>query len=119
MTKHKTAKLDIAGEQVDVGIPKDLLADLGGMVYFGALALTATDKGSDEAALYCGATMVEFIKRCLREVKDKRAAEPESYMAWATVLDWVIASLDIDEIVPESQSDALTALVDRLRQEGG
>ena len=45
MTKQKTAKIDLGGQKVEVGISKDLLADLGGMVYFGALGRTAKDRG--------------------------------------------------------------------------
>ena len=45
MTKQKTAKLDLNGQKVDVGIPSHLLSDLGGMVYYGALARLSKDKG--------------------------------------------------------------------------
>ncbi len=37
MTKQKTAKLDLNGQKVDVGIPSHLLSDLGGTIYSGAL----------------------------------------------------------------------------------
>ena len=48
MTKPKTAKLDLGGQKVDVGIPSHLLSDLGGLIYFGALAQIISDK--DQAA---------------------------------------------------------------------
>ncbi len=48
MKKQKTAKLDLGGQKLDVGIPSHLLSDLGGLVYFGALAQIIADK--DQAA---------------------------------------------------------------------
>ena len=44
MKKQKTAKLDLGGQKVDVGIPSHLLSDLGATVYFGALARLSKDK---------------------------------------------------------------------------
>ncbi len=56
MTKQKTAKIDLNGQKVDVGIPSHLLSDLGGLIYYGALARLSKDKGNIEGQLHAGAS---------------------------------------------------------------
>ncbi len=87
MTKQKTAKLDLNGQKVDVGISKDLLADLGGLVYFGALARLSKDKGNLEGQLSAGAAMCSFAQRCIRKVEARQGISDEAYKAWAHVLE--------------------------------
>ena len=85
MKKQKTAKIDLGGQKLDVGIPTDLLADLGGMVYFGALAQVVKDRKqaafpdiwaaeTPEGADYATAVMAAFGNRFTR----KLVAMPES-----------------------------------------
>ena len=118
MKKQKSLTIDIGGQSVDVGIPAELLADLGGMVYFGALARHAMYDDNDEAMIYSGATMVEFARRVLRKVDGLRSTDVESYMAWVTVLDRVSDALDIMDLAPESQSSALSQMTTELKTGG-
>ena len=54
MKKQKTAKLDLGGQKLDVGIPSHLLSDLGGLIYYGALARLSKDRSNLEGQLSAG-----------------------------------------------------------------
>ena len=114
MTRQKTAKLDLGGQKVDVGISKDLLADLGGMVYFGALARLSKDKGNIEGQLSAGAAMCSFAQRCIRKVESRQGISDESYKAWAHVLEWVVSSLDFESLSVDPESPELAKLAARV-----
>ena len=118
MTKQKTAKIDLGGQQVDVGIPSDLLADLGGLVYFGVLARLSKDKGNVEGQLSAGAVMCSFAQRYIRKVESRQGISDESYKAWAHVLEWVDHSLDFEGLSPDPESPELVKLVARVRVGG-
>ena len=118
MTKQKTAKLDFNGQKVDVGIPSDLLADLGGLVYFGALARLSKDKGNIEGHLSAGAAMCSFAQRCIRKVEARQGISDESYKAWAHVLEWVESSLDFESLSVDPESPELAKLAARVRVGG-
>ena len=118
MTKQKTAKLDLGGQKVDVGIPSDLLADLGGLVYFGALARLSKDKGNIEGHLSAGAAMCSFAQRCIRKVEARQGISDEAYKAWAHVLEWVKSSLDIESLSVDPESPELAKLAARVRVGG-
>ena len=118
MTKQKTAKLDLNGQQVDVGIPSHLLSDLGGLVYFGVLARLSKDKGNVEGHLYAGAAMCSFAQRCVRKVEARQGISDESYKAWAHVLEWVESSLDFESLSPDQESLELAKLAARVRVGG-
>ena len=118
MTKQKTVKLDLSGQKVDVGISKDLLADLGGMVYFGALARLSKDKGNLEGQLSAGAAMCSFAQRCVRKVEARQGISDESYKAWAHVLEWVKSSLDIERLSIDPESPELAKLAATVRVGG-
>ena len=114
MTKQKTAKIDLGGQQVDVGISKDLLADLGGMVYFGALARLSKDKGNLEGQLSAGAAMCSFAQRCVRKVEARQGISDEAYAAWAHVLEWVQSSLDFESLSVDPESPELAKLAAKV-----
>ena len=118
MKKRKTAKLDLNGQKLDVGIPTDLLADLGGMVYFGALARLSKDKGNLEGHLSAGAAMCSFAQRCVRKVEVRQGISDESYKAWAHVLEWVVSSLDFESLSVDPESPELAKLAARVRVGG-
>ena len=118
MTKQKTAKLDLGGQKVDVGIPSDLLADLGGLVYFGVLARLSKDKGNIEGHLSAGAAMCSFAQRCIRKVEARQGISDESYKAWAHVLEWVVSSLDFESLSVDPESPELAKLAARVRVGG-
>ena len=118
MTKQKTVKLDLGGQKVDVGISKDLLADLGGMVYFGALARLSKDKGNLEGQLSAGAVMCSFAQRCIRKVEARQGISDESYKAWSHVLEWVESSLDFESLSVDPESPELAKLAARVRVGG-
>ena len=118
MTKQKTAKLDLGGQKVDVGISKDLLADLGGLIYFGALARLSKDKGNIEGHLSAGAAMCSFAQRCVKKVESRQGISDESYKAWAHVLEWVESSLDIESLSVDPESPELAKLAARVRVGG-
>ena len=118
MKKQKTAKLDLNGQQVDVGIPSDLLADLGGLVYFGALARLSKDKGNLEGQLSAGAVMCSFAQRCVRKVESRQGISDESYKAWAHVLEWVESSRDFESLSIDPESPELAKLAARVRVGG-
>ena len=110
MTKQKTAKLDLDGQTLDVGIPKDLLADLGGMVYFGALARLSKDRSNLEGQLSAGAAMCSFAHRCISKVEARQGISDESYKAWAHVLEWVESSLGFESLSVDPDSPELANL---------
>ena len=118
MTKQKTAKIELGGQKVDVGISKDLLADLGGMVYFGALTRLSKDKGNIEGQLSAGAAMCSFAQRCTRKVASRQGISDESYKAWAHVLEWVQSSLDFESLSADPESPELVKLAARVRVGG-
>ena len=118
MTKQKTARLDLNGQQVDVGIPSHLLSDLGGMVYFGALARLSKDKGNIEGPLSAGAVMCSFAQRYIRKVEVRQGISDESYKAWAHVLEWVESSLDFESLSVDPESPELAELAARVRVGG-
>ncbi len=118
MKKQRTAKLDLNGQKVDVGIPTDLLADLGGMVYFGVLARLSKDKGNIEGQLSAGAAMCSFAQRYIRKVESRQGISDESYKAWAHVLEWVESSLDIESLSVDPESPELAKLAARVRVGG-
>ena len=118
MTKQKTAKLDLNGQKVDVGIPSQLLADLGGMVYYGALARLSKDTGNLEGQLSAGAAMCSFAQRCIRKVEARQGISDESYKAWAHVLEWVESSLDIESLSVDPESPELANLAATVRVGG-
>ena len=118
MTKQKTAKLDLNGQKVDVGIPSHLLSDLGGMVYFGALTRLSKDKGNLEGQLRAGAAMCSFAQRCISKVEARQGISDESYKAWAHVLEWVVSSLDFESLSVDPESPELAKLAARVRVGG-
>ena len=118
MKKQKTAKIDIGGQKVEVGIPTHLLADLGGMVYFGALARRSKDTGNVEGQLYAGAAMCAFAQRCIRKVEDSQDMSNESYAAWAHVLEWTESSLGFESLSPGPESPELAKLAASVRVGG-
>ena len=118
MTKQKTVKLDLGGQKVDVGISKDLLADLGGTIYFGALARLSKDKGNLEGQLSAGAVMCSFAQRCVRKVEARQGISDESYKAWVHVLEWVESSLDFESLSVDPESPELAKLAARVRVGG-
>ena len=100
MTKQKTAKLDFNGQKVDVGISKDLLADLGGMVYFGALAQVVRDRkqatfpgiwtaDTPEGADYATSVMAAFGSRFTRKLLAMPESEAQAKILTGEVLGWV------------------------------
>ena len=100
MTKQKTAKIDLGGQKVDVGISKDLLADLGGMVYFGALAQVAKDRKqatfqdiwtaeTPEGADYATAVMAAFGSRFSKKLLAMPESEAQAKILTGEVLAWV------------------------------
>ena len=115
MTKQKTAKLDLNGQKVDVGIPSHLLSDLGGMVYFGALARRSKDTGNVEGQLYAGAAMCSFAQRCIRKIEARQGISDESYAAWAHVLEWTGSSLGFESLSPDPESPELAKLAASVR----
>ena len=114
MTKQKTVKLDLSGQKVDVGIPSDLLVDLGGLIYYGSLARLSKDKGNLEGQLYAGAAMCSFAQRCIRKVESRQGISDESYKAWAHVLEWVVSSLDFESLSVDPESPELAKLAARV-----
>ena len=118
MTKQKTAKLDFNGQKVDVGISSDLLADFGGLVYFGALARLGKDTGNLEGQLSAGAVMCSFAQRCIRKVESRQGISDESYKAWAHVLEWVVSSLDFESLSVDPESPELAKLAAKVRVGG-
>ncbi len=118
MKKQKTAKLDLNGQKVDVGIPSHLLSDLGGLVYFGVLARLSKDKGNIEGQLSAGAVMCSFAQRYIRKVESRQGISDESYKAWAHVLEWVVSSLDFESLSVDPESPELTKLAARVRVGG-
>ena len=110
MTKQKTAKLDLGGQKVDVGIPSHLLSDLGGLIYYGALARLSKDKGNLEGQLSAGAVMCSFAQRCVRKVESRQGISDEAYAAWAHVLEWVVSSLDFESLSVDPESPELANL---------
>ena len=118
MKKQKTTKLDLNGQKLDVGIPTDLLADLGGLVYFGALARLGKDTGNLEGQLSAGAAMCSFAQRCVRKVESRQGISDESYKAWAHVLEWVESSLDFQSLSVYPESPELAKLAARVRVGG-
>ncbi len=110
MTKQKTAKLDLNGQKVDVGIPSNLLSDLGGLIYYGVLARLSKDKGNVEGQLSAGAVMCSFAQRCIRKVESRQGISDESYKAWAHVLEWVVSSLDFESLSVDPESPELAKL---------
>ncbi len=117
--KPNTLTLNLGGRNVQVTESPELLEDLGGFVFFGTLAQKAKDDGNDEVLLYAGAIMVEFAKRCLKQVEAKQGKNDAMYMAWAHALEWVSSALDIGKLSPESQSSALARVTDLVRPEEG
>ena len=100
MTKQKTAKIDLGGQQVDVGISKDLLTDLGGMVYFGALAQIVRDRKqatfpeiwtaeTSEGADYATGVMAAFGSRASKKLLAMSDSEPHVKILTGEVLAWV------------------------------
>ena len=118
MKKQKTAKLDLNGQEVDVGIPSHLLSDLGGMAYFGALARLSKDKGNIEGHLSAGAAMCSFAQRCVRKVESRQGISDESYKAWAHVLESVVSSLDFESLSVDPESPELAKLAAKVQQGG-
>ena len=110
MKKQRTVKIDLNGQKVDVGIPSHLLSDLGGTIYFGALARLSKDKGNLEGQLSAGAAMCSFAQRCVRKVEARQGISDESYKAWAHVLEWVVSSLDIESLSIDPESPELANL---------
>ena len=110
----KTQKLDLGGQKVDVGIPNNLLSDLGGLVYFGALARLSKDKGNVEGHLSAGAAMCSFAQRCIRKVESRQGISDESYKAWAHVLGWVESSLDFESLSVDPESPELAKLAAKV-----
>ena len=100
MKKQKTAKLDLNGQKVDVGIPSDLLADLGGMVYFGALAQVVKDRKQatfprlweakdTEVADYATSVMAAFGSRFTRKLLAMPESEAQAKILTGEILGWV------------------------------
>ena len=107
MTKQKTAKLDLDGQTLDVGIPKDLLADLGRMVYFGAVAQVVRDREqatfpdlwtaeTPEGADYATAVMAAFGSRASRQLLAMSESKPHVKILTGEVLAWVANKLGIE-----------------------
>ena len=107
MTKQKTAKIDLGGQKVDVGIPSDLLADLGGLVYFGALAHVVKDrkqatfprlwKAKDtEVADYATSVMAAFGSRFTRKLLAMPESEAQAKILTGEVLAWTARQFGID-----------------------
>ena len=118
MKKQKTAKLDLNGQKVDVGIPSHLLSDLGGLIYYGALARLSKDRSNLEGQLSAGAVMCSFAQRCIRKVEARQGISDESYKAWAHVLEWVVSSLDFESLSVDPESPELAKLAARVRVGG-
>ena len=114
MTKQKTAKIDLNGQKLDVGIPSHLLSDLGGTIYFGVLARLSKDKGNIEGQLSAGAAMCSFAQRCIRKVESRQGISDESYKAWAHVLGWVESSLDFESLSVDPESPELANLAPKV-----
>ena len=100
MKKQKTAKIDLGGQKVDVGIPSDLLADLGGLVYFGALAQVVRDRKQatfprlweakdTEVADYATAVMAAFGSRASRKLLAMSDTKPHVKILTGEVLAWI------------------------------
>ena len=111
MKKQKTAKIDLNGQKLDVGIPSHLLSDLGGLIYYGALARLSKDRSNLEGQLSAGAAMCSFTQRCIRKVESRQGISDESYKAWAHVLEWVVSSLDFESLSVDPESPELAARV--------
>ena len=103
----KTQKLDLNGQKLDVGIPTDLLADLGGMVYFGALAKVVRDRkqatfpeiwtaDTPEGADYATAVMAAFGSRASRKLLAMSDTKPHVKILTGEVLGWVANKLGIE-----------------------
>ena len=110
MKKQKTAKLDLNGQKVDVGIPSHLLSDLGGLIYYGALARLSKDRSNLEGQLSAGTVMCSFAQRCIRKVEARQGISDESYKAWAHVLEWVESSLGFESLSVDPDSPELANL---------
>ena len=118
MTKQKTAKLDLGGQKVDVGIPTHMLSDLGGVIYYGVLARLSKDRNNVEGQLSAGAVMCSFAQRCIRKVEARQGISDESYKAWAHVLEWVESALDFESLSVDPESPELAKLAARVRVGG-
>ena len=118
MKKQKSPKIDIGGQKLDVGIPSHLLSDLGGLIYYGALARLSKDRSNLEGQLSAGAAMCSFAQRCVRKVEARQGISDESYKAWAHVLEWVESSLDFESLSVDPESPELAKLVARIRVGG-
>ena len=118
MKKQKTLKIDLGGQKVEVGIDRDLLAALGGMVFYGALARLSKDRSNIEGQLSAGAVMCSFAQRCVRKVESRQGISDESYKAWVHVLEWVESSLDFESLSVDPESPELAKLAARVRTGG-
>ena len=107
MKKQKTLKLDINGQKIDVGIPTHLLADLGAMVYFGALAQVVKDRSqatfpeawsveSPGGADYATAVMAAFGSRASRKMLAMPDSEADAKIMTGEVLGWIANKFGID-----------------------
>ena len=107
MTKQKTLKIDLGGQKVDVGIDRDLLAALGGMVYFGALAQIMKDRSqatfpetwtveAPERADYATAVMAAFGSRVSQKIMAMPDSEVNAKILTGEVLAWAVNKFGID-----------------------
>ena len=101
------SKLTGNEQKAEVGIPTHLLADLGGMVYFGAVAQVVKDKKqatspetwtaeAPEGADYATAVMAAFGRRVSRKISAMPNSEADAKILTGEVLAWTARQFGID-----------------------
>ena len=106
MKKQKTLKIDLRGQKVEVGIPTHLLADLGGLVYFGVLAQVLKDRTqatfpetwaaeNPEGADYATDLMAAFGSRFSSKLLAMPEGAGQAKILTGEVLAWVVDKFGI------------------------
>ena len=96
LKKRETLTIDIDGTSRDVGLPAEVLADLGGTVWFAAVSNMARDKGQSAAADHATKVMLEFTSSLLARMTAIGTEKPEHMaLSWEAV-KWIAPALGIE-----------------------
>ena len=94
--KRETLSVDVDGEPVDLGVPADLLTDLGATVWLAVMSNMAREQGRVETADQTSALMLAFIGKMTDEMAALEQDKPGGGAVFWEGMKWIAPALGLE-----------------------
>ena len=96
LKKRETLSVDVDGEPVDLGVPADLLTDLGATVWLAVMSNMVREQGRVETTDQTAALMLTFIGKMTDEMAALEQDKPGGGAVFWEGLKWICPALGIE-----------------------